>query len=405
LPSGEQGPSGRASSYARRRPETTVLHRVVRENLATLLAAAEDGFGGAALPRFVRDELQEFLTCGLLCRGLARLRCGECRRERVVALSCKGRGFCPSCLGRRMAQGALNLLDHVLPAVGLRQFVLTVPYPLRQRLAYDGKLLGGLCRVFSDSVLGWYRRRMQVAGGGGGQSGAVTVVQRSSSDLKLNPHLHAIFLDGVFLHSGEGAPVFHPLPRLSTDEVADLLQVIRVRVLRYLHARGAVDDSVHDLTLVPDDLAEREPALAALAAAAVSGLPPAGPELRRRPALPLPGRPGIEVNAPLSVAEAGFSLHAATRAGAADHRARLALVKYILRPPIANERLVLRPDDLVRIVLKKPFADGTFAIDMDPLSLLSRLAASVPPPRFHTIRYAGALAAKARRKGRPMQSR
>jgi Putative transposase len=89
--------------------------------------------------------------------------------------------------------------------------------------------------------------------------------------------------------------------------------------------------------------------------------------------------------APLSVAEAGFSLHAATRAGAADHRARLALVKYILRPPIANERLELRPDDLVRIVLKKALTDGTFAIDMDPLSLLSRLAASAPPPRFHTI--------------------
>jgi hypothetical protein len=92
------------------------------------------------------------------------------------------------------------------------------------------------------------------------------------------------------------------------------------------------------------------------------------------------------------VAEAGFSLHAATRAG---ERARLALVKYILRPPIANERLELRPDDLVRIVLKKPFADGTFAIDMDRLSLLSPLAASVRPPHFHTIRYAGALAARA----------
>ncbi len=29
---------------------------------------------------------------------------------------------------------------------------------------------------------------------------------------------------------------------------------------------------------------------------------------------------------------------------------------------------------------------------MDPLSLLCRLATSVPPPRFHTVRYAGVLA-------------
>jgi hypothetical protein len=33
----------------------------------------------------------------------------------------------------------------------------------------------------------------------------------------------------------------------------------------------------------------------------------------------------------------------------------------------------------VRIELRRPFRDGTVAIDLDPLSLLCRLAASVPP--------------------------
>jgi hypothetical protein len=47
---------------------------------------------------------------------------------------------------------------------------------------------------------------------------------------------------------------------------------------------------------------------------------------------------------------------------------------------------------LVRITLKKAYADLTVAVDMDPLSLLCRLATSVPPPRFHTVRYAGVLA-------------
>jgi hypothetical protein len=46
----------------------------------------------------------------------------------------------------------------------------------------------------------------------------------------------------------------------------------------------------------------------------------------------------------------------------------------------------------MRITLKKAYTDGTIAVDMDPLSLLCRLATSVPPPRLHTIRYAGVLA-------------
>jgi hypothetical protein len=47
---------------------------------------------------------------------------------------------------------------------------------------------------------------------------------------------------------------------------------------------------------------------------------------------------------------------------------------------------------LVRITLKRAFSDGTVSVDVDPLSLLSRLGAAVPAPRFHTVRYGGVLA-------------
>jgi hypothetical protein len=127
----------------------------------------------------------------------------------------------------------------------------------------------------------------------------------------------------------------------------------------------------------------------------------AGPELRRKPReLAFAGRPGVAIDAPLSVREAGFSLHAATRAGPADEQGRQAPLKYIRRPPLANERLLPGPDGLVRIALKKPFSDGTVAVDLDPLSLLCRLVALVPAPRFHTVRYFGVLAAAA--KWRPL---
>jgi hypothetical protein len=46
----------------------------------------------------------------------------------------------------------------------------------------------------------------------------------------------------------------------------------------------------------------------------------------------------------------------------------------------------------VRILLKRAYSDGTLAVDMDPLSLLCRLAMSVPPPRLHTVKSSGVLA-------------
>lgn len=383
-------------TYQRREPELGTLHQVVRDNIETLFAAVSEGEVAAALPDFVRKELEAYLDCGLLSRGFALLACDSCDERHLRALSCKRRGFCPACLGRRMAQSSANLLEHVLPSVPLRQFVLTLPFELRPRLTYDGALLGATSRVFVDSVLGFYSRRLHALGltESRGKGGAVTVVQRTSADLRANPHLHSVVLDGVFVADPGGSPVFHPMPRLDDQGVADLLQVVRARLLRLFVRRGVVALDDDALTVLPDGLAEREPALARLAVAAVSGLAPAGPERRDRATEPLRLRRslGVQSTGPLCASELGFSLHAATTAAAEDRRAREALVRYVLRPPIAQDRLELLPDDLVRIRLRRPFADGTTAIDLDPLSLLCRLCAAIVPPRFNTVRYAGVLA-------------
>ena len=53
-----------------------------------------------------------------------------------------------------------------------------------------------------------------------------------------------------------------------------------------------------------------------------------------------------------------FNLHAASVAGAEDQAARERLLRYVLRPPLAKERLALLPDNRVRLELKRPFRDG-----------------------------------------------
>ncbi len=162
------------------------------------------------------------------------------------------------------------------------------------------------------------------------------------------------------------------------------------------------DDAESGTSVVNADtaLADNEPALAALAAASVAGTVPAGPALRRQDPIKLRSTAELAHPKGLCAAEHGFSLHAATTAGADDRAGKEALCKYILRPPVAQDRIQLVADDLVRLTLKRPFSDGTFALEMDPLSLLVRLASSVPPPRMNQVRYAGVLAANSKWRAR-----
>jgi len=69
------------------------LHKVVRENLQTLFAAAEQGFAGAPLPDFVRAELEDYVHCGLMQRGFALVACKGCQERHLVAFSCHSRSF------------------------------------------------------------------------------------------------------------------------------------------------------------------------------------------------------------------------------------------------------------------------------------------------------------------------
>ena len=82
---------------------------------------------------FVKDEFEAFLECGILAHGFLRVRCVDCAHEKLVAFSCKRRGFCPSCGARRIAQSAAVPVDEVIPQVPVRQWVLSFPIGARRR--------------------------------------------------------------------------------------------------------------------------------------------------------------------------------------------------------------------------------------------------------------------------------
>ena len=200
-----------ACEYRPRRSEESVLYGVVASHLETFLARQRER--GRLVPRFVQRDLRAFLDCGILARGFLRVHCDVCRLDRLVPYSCKSRGFCPSCGGRRMADTAAHLVDHVFPEVSVRQWVLSLPFALRYRLAYDSTLVTDVLRIFVRAVFASIRRRAGIpASIRQARCGAVTFIQRFSDALNLDPHFHTPALDGIYVVDGRGEPVFRRVP-------------------------------------------------------------------------------------------------------------------------------------------------------------------------------------------------
>jgi Transposase zinc-binding domain len=132
-----------------RDPSQTVLYRVVADYLETFLASLDADPDAKGLPAYVERELYDYLQCGILAHGFLRLGCDTCKHEMLLPFSCKRRGFCPSCAGRRMAQTAAHLVECVIPWVPTRQWVVSVPIPLRYWMAAPQDLTARSVRSFA----------------------------------------------------------------------------------------------------------------------------------------------------------------------------------------------------------------------------------------------------------------
>ncbi len=124
-----------------------------------------------------------------------------------MPFACRGRGFCPSCTGRRMVDTAAHLIDRVFPEVGVRQWVLSVPFTLRYRLAYDKSLVRDVRQILARAIFGSLRRRARDEEGiPDARCGAVTFVQRFGGRFNAHVHFHMLALDGVYAAGPHGLP-------------------------------------------------------------------------------------------------------------------------------------------------------------------------------------------------------
>jgi hypothetical protein len=360
-----------------RRAERALLHRVLREHLATFLEQAEAS--GRPVPGFVERELRAFLACGIPAHGFVRVHCKSCGLDRLVPFSCKRRGFCSSCGGRRMAEGAARLVDRVLPNAPARQWVLSLPFALRFRLAWDHRLASKVLAVAQRAILGFQRDRAKRRHGLRGRCGSITVIQRFGSALNLNVHFHSVVLDGVHVVDDDGHARFFALPEPSRGEQLLLVETIAKRVQALL--------SRHDEQ--PDER-EGKHLMRSCQAASATGTTSigrrAGARVRCLFGPPPPLRESGSAN------HDGFDLHVGPRIGAGDRKRLERLCRYALRPPVASPRLKLRGDGRIEYELKHPWRDGTTAVVFEPLELIERLVALIPAPRANLLRYHGSLA-------------
>jgi hypothetical protein len=296
-----------------------------------------------------------------------------------------------------MAESAALLVDEVFPEQPVRQWVLSVPYPLRflfaSRPEVMGRVLGIVYLCIATPLIkkaGFSRKTAQ--------TGAVTLIQRFGSALNLNVHFHMLFLDGAYVERPDGSLRFRWVKAPASAELTHLTETLARRVGRYLERQGLLERDAENSYLAGDDL-EAGP-MAQLLGSSITDRIAIGPQQGRK-VFTLQTLPASDEPFDDGVGKvAGFSLHAGVVARADERQKLERLCRYISRPAIAEKRLSLTPNGNVRYQLKTPYRDGMTQVIFEPLDFIARLAALVPKPRVNLTRFHGVFAPNSKYRAR-----
>ena len=279
----------------------------------------------------------------------------------------------------------------------LTQWVLSLPIPLRLLLAAQPKLVAPVLQVVHRVIT---RFLLDQAGlkADAADSGAVTLIQRFGSAANLNIRLHCLVLDGVYRHGADGTPEFVEVPAPADETLQAVLQKIITRTMKLLTRRGVLVEEEGSTYMADNDGDSDEVrSLRPLQAAACTYRIAFGPRTGQKVLTVQGARPReTDFKQSLCADSNGFSLHAAVRCAADDRQALEQLCRYITRPALANERVQTNAAGQVVLKLKTAWCDGTTQLVMTPLEFMQRLAALVPRPRLHLIRFHGVLAPNAK---------
>ncbi|MEE8301576.1 MAG: transposase, partial [Candidatus Tectomicrobia bacterium] len=206
------------------------------------------------------------------------------------------------------------------------------------------------------------------------------------------------------LKASSGAYRFVKAEPPSDADIAKVLQKISHRVIRKLRHLGYLEAGMEvPVATGYDPLLDNEPELARTMAASVKQRiafgERAGEKVRR-----IGSGFGYEgerpkLKGPRCASVNGFSLHANTDIPAHRRDQLERLIRYTGRGAVSLERLTEDANGDLVYLFTRPWSDGTTGIKLSPLELLEKLAAIVPLPRAHLVRYAGCLAPHSKLRG------
>ena len=294
-----------------------------------------------------------------------------------------------------MNEGAAFLVDHVFPQVPVRQWVVSFPMPLRFWMARNPRLTMAALHIFQRILKRHYVNCAKKQNAVGElQTGSITMVQRFGGALNLNIHFHILSLDGVFQISDNlnCAPEFIETERPKNEDLLQVVKIFQMRMLKLLQRRGLVQknesenggDAISETSTIETILQ------GASVAYKIATGPNSGQKVRKIGSF---GSTSDEpfVSGDLSAVLGGYSIHAATYVHKNNQTELERLCRYILRPPVAEERCEIKGDKVL-YHFKSAWRDGTKAIELTGPELIEKLVAIIPQPRIHLTRFHGVLA-------------
>lgn len=330
----------RAAIYRPRHPERTGFYRIFERHFEAYVGTYEERFEHRSGPLrpVVSRTVEAYLDCGRLLGGFARIRCGSCGSEHLLAFSCQTRNFCPSCQAKRAALFAEKLTAEIARPVVHRHLVFTIPKVLRGLFARERRLLGLLSRCAYDAVrraYGAYLEDRTVV------PGFVSSIQTFGSfAANFHPYIHALVTQGAFQRDGE----FLPVGTVNTEVIEELFRCL---VLTRLHRAERLTEEFRDNLL--------------------------------------------------GWVRSGFSVHAGPRIYPTEPEHLERLGRYIVRVPMPQKDVRLTSEGQVRVATPPHPRTGKTQLVLDPLDWIHAVTQQVPAPRQHLARYYGAYSNRKRR--------